>query len=90
MSHVRPKKSRNSSKTKSNQTRLMTTVRSSARKASAEKDFSNYPEREKRQYEHIKQGYLKIGKNKKKAKTIAAATVNKTRSLRGHKKNKSM
>ena len=89
MSSVSSKKSQYSSNPKSNRTRLMTTVRRSARKASAEKAFSNFPEKEKRHKEYIKEGYLQRGTNEKRTKTIAAATVNKSRRLRGETKTKS-
>lgn len=39
-------------------------------------------------YEHIKQSELKQGRPTKRAKAIAAATVNKSHSAKGHAKGK--
>lgn len=46
------------------------------------------PKRE-RQYEHIKQSAKKRGKSTRRAKEIAARTVNKQRSASGETKRKS-
>ncbi len=43
----------------------------------------------KRQYEHIKESELKEGRSTKRAKQIAAATVNKQRRKSGETKKKS-
>jgi hypothetical protein len=43
----------------------------------------------KRQYEHIKESELKEGRSTKRAKQIAAATVNKQRRKAGETKKKS-
>lgn len=50
------------------------------------KEWSNKRER---QYEHIKDGLEERGKPKKKAKEIAARTVNKERARSGESKTKS-
>jgi hypothetical protein len=42
---------------------------------------------ENRQYEHIKESEKKLGRSTTTAKRIAAATVNKTHSSKGHKKH---
>jgi hypothetical protein len=44
--------------------------------------------KDERQYEHIKEGETKQGRSAKRAKQIAAATVNKTRSSEGRTKQK--
>ena len=44
--------------------------------------------KEKRQYEHIKESVKKKGKSTKRAKEIAARTVNKQRRKKGKKSNK--
>jgi hypothetical protein len=44
--------------------------------------------KDERQYEHIKEGETKQGRSAKRAKQIAAATVNKTRSSEGRTKAK--
>jgi hypothetical protein len=41
-----------------------------------------WTDKDERQYEHIKGGELKRGRSTKRAKSIAAATVNKTRGRR--------
>jgi hypothetical protein len=43
-------------------------------------------DKEQRMYEHIKKSELKEGRSTKRAKAIAAATVNKHHSSKGHKK----
>jgi uncharacterized protein YoaH (UPF0181 family) len=43
---------------------------------------------QQRMYEHIKESELKQGRPTKRAKAIAAATVNKHHSEKGHAKNK--
>ena len=43
-------------------------------------------DKEQRMYEHIKSSELKQGRPAKRAKAIAAATVNKTRSKKGETK----
>jgi hypothetical protein len=45
-------------------------------------------DKEQRMYEHIKQSELKQGRPTKRAKAIAAATVNKNHSAKGHTKGK--
>ncbi len=45
--------------------------------------------KEQRQYEHIKESELKEGRSTKRAKQIAAATVNKQRRKAGQTKKKS-
>ena len=45
-------------------------------------------DKEQRMYEHIKESELKQGRSTKKAKAIAAATVNKHHSEKGHRKGK--
>jgi hypothetical protein len=42
--------------------------------------------KDERQYEHIKAGEKKLGRSTKRAKQIAAATVNKQRSAEGRTK----
>ena len=44
--------------------------------------------KEERQYEHIKESVKKKGKSTKRAKEIAARTVNKQRRKKGKKSNK--
>ncbi len=44
--------------------------------------------KDERQYEHIKAGEKKLGRSTKRAKQIAAATVNKQRSAEGRTKAK--
>ena len=43
---------------------------------------------EQRMYEHIKESELEQGRSTKRAKQIAAATVNKHHSEKGHAKGK--
>lgn len=43
-------------------------------------------DKEQKMYEHIKESALKQGRPTKRAKAIAAATVNKYHSAKGHKK----
>jgi hypothetical protein len=43
--------------------------------------------KDERQYEHIKESSKKRGKSSKRAKEIAAATVNKTRKKQGRTKS---
>ena len=45
-------------------------------------------DKEQRMYEHIKESEMKQGRPTKRAKAIAAATVNKHHNARGHTKNK--
>ena len=45
-------------------------------------------DKEQRMYEHIKQSELKQGRPTKRAKAIAAATVNKYHSDKGHAKGR--
>jgi hypothetical protein len=45
-------------------------------------------DKEQRMYEHIKDSELKQGRPTKRAKAIAAATVNKHHSSSGHARNK--
>ena len=45
-------------------------------------------DKEQRMYEHIKSSELKQGRPVKRAKAIAAATVNKHHSAAGHAKGK--
>jgi hypothetical protein len=42
--------------------------------------------KDERQYEHIKEGEKKLGRSTKRAKQIAAATVNKQRKSEGRTK----
>jgi hypothetical protein len=42
--------------------------------------------KDERQYEHIKEGEKKLGRSAKRAKQIAAATVNKQRKSEGRTK----
>ena len=42
--------------------------------------------KDERQYEHIKEGEKKLGRSTKRAKQIAAATVNKKRAHEGRTK----
>jgi len=45
-------------------------------------------DKEQRMYEHIKESELEQGRPIKRAKAIAAATVNKHHSEKGHKRGK--
>ncbi len=45
--------------------------------------------KDERQYEHIKDSEKKLGRSTKRAKQIAAATVNKKRASEGRVKSKS-
>ena len=45
-------------------------------------------DKEQRMYEHIKESELKEGRSTKRAKAIAAATVNDHHSAKGHAKGK--
>ena len=45
-------------------------------------------DKEQRMYEHIKESELEQGRSTKRAKQIAAATVNKHHSEQGHAKGK--
>ncbi len=45
-------------------------------------------DKEQRMYEHIKESELKQGRPTKRAKAIAAATVNKHHGEKGHKPGK--
>ncbi len=45
--------------------------------------------KDERQYEHIKDSKKKLGRSTKRAKQIAAATVNKKRASEGRVKSKS-
>ena len=45
-------------------------------------------DREQRMYEHIRESELKQGRPAKRAKAIAAATVNKYHSEKGHARGK--
>ena len=45
-------------------------------------------DKEQRMYEHIKESELKQGRPAKRAKAIAAATVNKHHTAEGHTKGK--
>jgi hypothetical protein len=45
-------------------------------------------DKEQRMYEHIKASERKQGRSLKRSKAIAAATVNKHHSEKGHKKGK--
>ena len=45
-------------------------------------------DKEQRMYEHIKKSEIKEGRPLKRAKAIAAATVNKHHSEKGHAKGK--
>jgi hypothetical protein len=45
-------------------------------------------DKEQRMYEHIKEGELEQGRSTKRAKQIAAATVNKHHNTKGHAKGK--
>ena len=45
-------------------------------------------DKEQRMYEHIKESELKQGRPTKRAKAIAAATVNKHHSEKGHSNTK--
>ncbi len=56
------------------------------RKRAVKKPIAKLPNKEQRQYEHIKESHAKKGDDQKKAKRIAAATVKKTRSMRGETK----
>ena len=48
-----------------------------------------WTDKQERKYEHIKEGYEEQGKSEKKAKEIAARTVNKERAQRGQTKTAS-
>ena len=45
-------------------------------------------DKEQRMYEHIKESELEQGRSTKRAKAIAAATVNKHHSEKGHSRGK--
>ena len=45
-------------------------------------------DKEQRMYEHVKESELKQGRSTKRAKEIAARTVNKNHSEKGHSKGK--
>jgi hypothetical protein len=45
-------------------------------------------DKEQRMYEHIKESELDQGRSEKRAKSIAAATVNKHHNEKGHSKDK--
>jgi len=49
---------------------------------------SAWSKKDERQYEHIKESAKKRGKSEKRAKEIAARTVNKSRRLSGRTSNK--
>jgi hypothetical protein len=49
----------------------------------------SWSKKDERQYQHIKQGEKKLGRSAKRAKEIAAATVNKQRKKEGRTKSKS-
>jgi len=49
---------------------------------------SSWSKKRERQYEHIAASERKAGRSKKRAKAIAAATVNKTRREKGETKGK--
>jgi hypothetical protein len=53
------------------------------------KHMPSKTKKENRQYEHIKASEKKSGRSAATAKRIAAATVNKQHSSKGHKKHKS-
>ncbi len=44
---------------------------------------SAWTDKDERQYEHIKRGEIRLGRSTRRAKAIAAATVNKRRSKEG-------
>ena len=48
----------------------------------------NVSDKEQRMYEHVKESELKQGRPAKRAKAIAAATVNKHHSDKGHARGK--
>jgi len=48
----------------------------------------NVSDKEQRMYEHVKESELKQGRPAKRAKAIAAATVNKHHSEKGHARGK--
>jgi hypothetical protein len=48
----------------------------------------SWSDKDERQYEHIKDSESKQGRSSKRAKSIAAATVNKRRSKEGRTKSK--
>jgi hypothetical protein len=47
----------------------------------------SWSSKDERQYEHIRESEAKEGRSPKRAKQIAAATVNKTRRKQGRTKN---
>ena len=49
----------------------------------------SWSSKDERQYEHIKQSESGMGRSTKRAKQIAAATVNKRRSSEGRTKSRS-
>lgn len=53
-----------------------------------EEHLPSVRDKEQRMYEHIKESELEQGRSTRRAKQIAAATVNKHHSEKGHAKGK--
>jgi hypothetical protein len=54
----------------------------------AKQHLPSVSDKEQRMYEHIKEGERKRGRPLKRAKAIAAATVNKHHNAKGHARGK--
>lgn len=54
----------------------------------AKQHLPSVSDKEQRMYEHIKESELDQGRSTKRAKAIAAATVNKHHGEKGHSKGK--